>query len=104
VHGWDSAEVEPKQRSAGRGLSEGYGPLIYRLLGAVGLVALVWLTGLVIQAQIHSSRAGIERQEIRIAELEERFATLRRETRRLGAPDRMLPKVTAGRPSPNQRR
>lgn len=98
------AEVEPSQRSAGRGLSEGYGPLIYRLLGAVGLVALVWLTGLVIQAQIHSSRAGIERQEIRIVELEERFAILRRETRRLGAPDRMLPKVTAGRPSPNQRR
>lgn len=82
----------------------GDGPLIYRLLGAVGLVVLVWLAGLTIKVQIHSARAGIERQDVRIVELEERFATLRRETLRLGAPDRMLPKVTAGRPSGTDRR
>ena len=78
--------------------------MIFRLLGAVGLVVLVWLAGLAIKVQIHSTRNDIERQDERIVELEERFATLRGETRRLGAPDRMLPKVTAGRPLGTHRR
>ena len=78
--------------------------MIYRLLGAVGLVVLVWLAGLAVQVQVHSTRAEIERQDARIVELEERFAILRGETRRLGAPDRMLPKVTAGRPLGPDRR
>ena len=85
-------------------VSPGDGPMIFRLLGAVGLVVLVWLAGLAIKVQIHSTRNDIERQDERIVELEERFATLRGETRRLGAPDRMLPKVTAGRPLGTDRR
>ena len=78
--------------------------MIFRLLGAVGLVVLVWLAGLAIKVQIHSTRNDIERQDERIVELEERFATLRGETRRLGAPDRMLPKVKAGRQLGTDRR
>ena len=93
-----SCVVEPHEVSPGDGL------MIYRLLGAVGLVVLVWLAGLAGKAQIHSTRAEIERQDARIVELEERFAILRGETRRLGAPDRMLPKVTAGRPLGTDRR
>ena len=85
-------------------VSPGYGPMTYRLLGAVALVVLVWMAGLLLETQIDSTRGRIERQQERITELGERFATLRRETRRLGAPDRMLPRVTAERPVAGPRR
>jgi len=85
-------------------VSPGYGPMIHRLLGAVALVVLVWLAGLVLETQIESTRVRIERQQERITELGERFATLRRETRRMGAPERMLPRVTAERTVAGPRR
>ena len=57
-----SCVVEPHEVSPGDGL------MIYRLLGAVGLVVLVWLAGLAVKAQIHSTRAEIARQDARIVE------------------------------------
>ncbi len=65
--------------------------MIWRLLGAVGLVLLVWLTGESVELRIESSRVRVERQSERIAELVELCSELRAETRRLGAPEGMLP-------------
>jgi hypothetical protein len=69
--------------------------MIWRLLGAVGLVLLVWLTGESVELRIESSRLRVERQSERIAELVELCAELRTETRRLGAPEGMLPESRA---------
>jgi hypothetical protein len=69
--------------------------MIGRLLGAVGLVLLIWLTGELVELRIESSRVRVERQSERIAELVELCAELRTETRRLGAPEGMLPESRA---------
>lgn len=69
--------------------------MICRLLGAVGLVLLAWLLGVAVEGRIESTRVRIKRQSGRVIELAERCDRLREETRRLGAPDRMLPASTA---------
>ncbi len=71
--------------------------MIGRLLGAVGLVLLVWLAGVSVESHVESSRIRVERQSERIADLVELCAELRAETRRLGAPEGMLPESRAAR-------
>ncbi|MEC7556168.1 MAG: hypothetical protein VYA32_03275 [Planctomycetota bacterium] len=69
--------------------------MIRRLLGAVGLVLLVWGVGEIVVFRVTSARGRIERQVDDVTELYQRRDGLRDEVRRLGAPDRMLPPVTA---------
>ena len=69
--------------------------MIRRLLGAVGLVLLVWGVGEIVVFRVTSNRGRIERQVDDVTELYQRRDGLRDEVRRLGAPDRMLPPVTA---------
>ena len=69
--------------------------MIRRLLGAVGLVLLVWGVGEIVVFRVTSARGRIERQVDDVTELYQRRDGLRDEVRRLGAPDRMLPSVTA---------
>ncbi len=69
--------------------------MIRRLLGAVGLVLLVWLVDVAVESRINATRVRIGRQSERITKLGERRDGLRHETRRLGAPARMLPPSTA---------
>ncbi len=71
--------------------------MIGRLLGAVGLVLLVWLAGVSVESHVESSRIRVERQSERIADLVELCTELRAETRRLGAPEGMLPESRAAR-------
>lgn len=69
--------------------------MIRRLLGTVGLVLLVWGVGAIVAFRVTSARGRIERQVDDVTELYQRRDGLRDEVRRLGAPDRMLPPVTA---------
>ena len=69
--------------------------MIRRLLGTVGLVLLVWAVGAIVAFRVTSARGRIERQVDDVTELYQRRDGLRDEVRRLGAPDRMLPPVTA---------
>jgi len=73
--------------------------MIYRLLGAVGLVLFVWLVGVAVEIRIETTRVRIERQSERISELGERCQVLRDQTRSLGAPEGMLPPTHASRGS-----
>ncbi|MDC0176331.1 hypothetical protein OAJ60_05300 [Planctomycetaceae bacterium] len=69
--------------------------MIRRLLGAVGLVLLVWGVSAIVAFGVKSARGRIVRQVDDVTELYQRRDGLRAEVRRLGAPDRMLPPVTA---------